>query len=65
MFDLNPFQNSDAIWQHSLMVLVSFGLGYMIGVTSENAKLRALKIRLAKLDRDLESCQNKQLGAKE
>lgn len=64
MFDLNPLENPDAIWQHALMLLVSLGLGYMIGFIYGNDKVRGLKIRLTKLDKDLEICQNLKFGGK-
>jgi len=64
MFDLNPFRNPDAVWQHTLMVLVTLGLGYMTGLIYGNDKVRGLKIRLAKLDKDLEACQNVKFGNK-
>jgi hypothetical protein len=58
MFDLNPFQNPDAAWQQALMVFVSLVLGYIIGFVYENDKARVLRMRLRKLDKDLDACQS-------
>ena len=56
MFTLNPFENPDALWQYTVMILVSGILGYLIGLAGCKRSIYKLEIKLAKLEADLESC---------
>lgn len=53
MFTLNPLGNPDALWQHSVMILVSAILGYIIGHIDTIQIVRGLEMKLARLDSDL------------
>ena len=55
MFTLNTPQNSDALWQHAIMIAISALIGYIIGHTGARQKERRLEMKLAKLDFEIES----------
>lgn len=57
MFDLNPLQNPDALWQHLIMIVGAAIIGYVIGQLDSGRRKQSLETRLIKLSRDLESCQ--------
>lgn len=53
MFTLNPLGNPDALWQHSIMILVSAILGYIIGYIDVKQTVHELEKKLHQLDRDI------------
>lgn len=59
MFAINPLENPDALWQYTVMILISAILGYMIGFAGCKRTIYKLEIKLAKLDTDLENCISK------
>ena len=61
MFTINPLENPDALWQYTVMILVSAILGYMIGFAGCKRTIYKLEIKLAKLDTDLENCRAKKM----
>ena len=62
MFELNPLNNPDALWQHITMLAVAGIIGYIIGYITANKIVTALESRLNKLDNDLRHCQTKKAG---
>ena len=52
----NPWQLTDAWWQHLLMLLVSAILGYIIGYYSRKSRIGELEAQLADLDASLDDC---------
>jgi predicted flap endonuclease-1-like 5' DNA nuclease len=54
MFDFNPLQHADAWWQHAIMCIVAFILGYIIGY--RKGDVEALEGQLASLEGDLDDC---------
>ena len=59
MFTINPLENPDALWQYTVMILVSGILGYLIGLAGCKRSIYKLGIKLAKLNADLENCMVK------
>lgn len=57
MFDLNPLKNPDALWQHIVMLSGAVLLGFLVGFIYGKDKIRKLRARLTKLDRDLAACR--------
>ena len=55
MFTLNPLGNPDALWQHSIMILVSAILGYVIGYIDVKQTVHELEKKLHQLERDIRS----------
>ncbi|GHB77572.1 hypothetical protein [Persicitalea jodogahamensis] len=60
MFDLNPLNNSNAWWQHVLMLVGAGILGYIIGYRSRRGTIAELEEELAGLDEQLDDCQKSQ-----
>lgn len=56
MFQLNPLELTDAWWQHILMLLIPGVIGYIIGDRKGNSVISDLANRLARLDADIERC---------
>jgi len=59
MFSSNSFDNPDALWQHALMIVIASAIGYVIGHISVRQKERRLDSKLAKLNSEIENCQEK------
>ncbi len=57
MFDLNPLNNPDALWQHLIMLAGAIIIGYMIGHLDSKTKKEALEVKLNKISNELEICQ--------
>lgn len=56
MFQLNPLALTDAWWQHILMLAIPGVIGYIIGYRKRNSVISDLDNRLARLDADIERC---------
>lgn len=52
----NPLANTDAWWQHILMLVVAAILGYIIGYRSRRSQIEDMEATLANLDSDLDDC---------
>jgi hypothetical protein len=53
MFDFNFLQNQDVWGQYSLMIIGALVFGSILGFAYGNNRIRGLKVKLSKLDRDL------------
>lgn len=59
MFTINPFENTDALWQHIVMILVSAIIGYIIGVIDIKHSTYRLQRKLVSLNAELETYMSK------
>jgi len=55
MFTSNPFENTDALWQHIVMILVSAIIGYIIGIIDIKQTTYRLERKLISLNAELET----------
>ncbi len=58
MFDLNPLAQSNAWWQHVVMLLGAGILGYIIGYRRSRGIRAELEGDLASLTKDLDTCSS-------
>lgn len=56
MFQLNPLDLTNAWWQHLLMLIIPGVIGYVIGYRKGNGVISDLQVRLARLDSEVEQC---------
>ena len=56
---MNPFENADALWQHTVMILVSTIIGYVIGAIGIKQTTYRLQRKLISLDAELKTCMSK------
>jgi hypothetical protein len=57
MFELNPLAQTDAWWQHLIMVGVSALIGYIIGYRTSRGVAAILEDELAEIDDQLHACR--------
>lgn len=53
MQEVTLFEGFQVIWPYAVMFSVTAILGFLIGLRSEKSKVKGLKHRLAKLNREL------------
>lgn len=56
MFNLNPLNNPDALWQHAVMLIVASIIGYIIGHMRSKETEQELEKKHYTLVKDLEWC---------
>ncbi len=59
MFELNPLNLPDAMWQHMIMLVVAAIIGYVIGYRSSRGVAESLEVELANLDVELSNCHDR------
>lgn len=57
MFELNPLNHPDALWQHLIMVLGAVVIGYIIGFLSRKKVLSKLDTELQEVELELKKCR--------
>lgn len=57
MFDLNPYGNSNAPWQHIIMIAVTACLGFLAAYMPGKKKVREMEQKLKRISSELESYQ--------
>lgn len=57
MFDLNPYGNANAPWQHIIMIAVSACLGFLAAYMPGKKKVRDTEQKLKRISSELESYQ--------
>lgn len=58
MFELNPLNLPNAMWQHLVMLVVAAIIGYIIGYRSSRSVATSLEAELADLDVELSHCHD-------
>jgi hypothetical protein len=53
MFELNPLATPDALWQHTVMVVISAVLGYIIGYIAGKTVIAKLEGELDYIEKEL------------
>lgn len=63
MFDLNPLAQTDAWWQHLVMLGVAALIGYIIGYRTSRGVATGLEEELTELDAQLDDCRQISMSA--